>query len=284
MSEKEEIRERELSTGLVIAGAYADKLRRTLFAQLRDLVKENKEFAREVARASGEINRLIYVILVDKLKADKGDVVRIRVKYSVEDWKIKWHYDTLRLEYFKRVPDDEVMKVVAETIKEKLPEIQAQYAAAPTAEEAEAILKGEKEEFVIEEKKPEAEEVKPPAVEKPPAPAAAKPEIALEEIVKEAAPIGETMEGGLVFEIKNERGENIGIASVEPRGEVYVAEAVILPKPGEAYKIYVKLSGKPDEYRDQPNKLVEELSKATPVKITADEARRILQAKMESLT
>jgi len=39
--------ENELSTGLVIAGAYADKLRRTLFAQLRDLVKKNRDFARK---------------------------------------------------------------------------------------------------------------------------------------------------------------------------------------------------------------------------------------------
>ncbi|MEM4561623.1 MAG: DUF2258 domain-containing protein, partial [Desulfurococcaceae archaeon] len=30
--------QRELNTGLVIAGAYADKIRRTLFAQLSELV------------------------------------------------------------------------------------------------------------------------------------------------------------------------------------------------------------------------------------------------------
>ncbi len=31
-----------LSTGLIIAGAYADKVRRTLFAQLKDKIKHNE--------------------------------------------------------------------------------------------------------------------------------------------------------------------------------------------------------------------------------------------------
>ncbi len=271
---------KELSTGLVIAGAYADKLRRTLFAQLRDLVKQNKEFAREIARASGEINRLIYIVLVEKLKADKGDVVRIRVQYDVEDGRVKWYYDTLRIEYFKRVPDEQVAKIVKETIDEKLKEIQEQYAVAPSQEEAEAMMRGEKVEKAekVEEAKPEEvkEEEKPPE-EKPSA------EIDLKEIIAEAAPIGETMEGGVVFEIKNSNGENVGVASVEARGGTYIAEAVILPKPGEAYKIYVKLSGTLEDYRNDPSKLVNEIVKAKPVKINAEEARSILQSKMESL-
>ncbi|WFO75536.1 DUF2258 domain-containing protein [Desulfurococcaceae archaeon MEX13E-LK6-19] len=273
---------KELSTGLVIAGAYADKLRRTLFAQLRDLVKQNKEFAREIARASGEINRLIYIVLVEKLKADKGDVVRIRVQYDVEDGRIKWYYDTLRIEYFKRVPDEQVAKIVKETIDEKLKEIQEQYAVAPSQEEAEAMMRGEKVEKVekeeVTEAKPEEAKVEEkPAVEEKP------PEIDLKEVIAEAAPVGETMEGGVVFEIKNSSGENIGVASIEARGGAYIAEAVILPKPGEAYKIYIKLSGSLEDYRNDPNKLVDELVKAKPVKISADEARSILQSKMESL-
>lgn len=267
---------KELSTGLVIAGAYADKLRRTLFAQLRDMVKENKEFAREIARASGELNRLIYVVLVEKLKADKGDVVRIRVQYDVEDGRIKWYYDTLKLEYFKRVSDEEVAKIVRETIEEKLEEIKKQYAVAPSQEEAEAMMRGEKVE-VVEKARPEEVKVE----EKPPE--KAPPEINLEEIVVEATPIGETMEGGVVFEIKNSAGENIGVASVEARGGAYVAEAIILPKPGTAYKVYVKLAGSLEDYKNDPSRLVEEIVKAKPVRISAEEAKSILQSKMESL-
>ncbi len=267
---------RELSTGLVIAGAYADKLRRTLFAQLRDLVKQNREFAREVARASGEINRLLFIVLVEKLGVDKGDVVRIRVQYDVEDGRIKWYYDTLRVEYFKRVSDEEVMRAVREVISERLKEVQEQYAVAPSREEAEEILKGKKEEFRIEETKEFMGKTQP--LEKP-----AEERIGLAGLIAEATPIGETMEGGVVFQLKSSEGKNIGVASVEPRAGSYIVEAVLLPKPGEAYRVYAKLSRTLSEVRDNPKLLIEELEKVSAVKITVEDAKEILKAKMESI-
>ena len=106
-----------LSTGLVIAGAFADKLRKTLFAQLRDMVKSKEIEGTEVARAAGEINRLLYEIIVNELKMDKGDVVRIRVEYEVKDGKIVWKYDTLTLEAFRRVPDAEVQEKVRKVLE-----------------------------------------------------------------------------------------------------------------------------------------------------------------------
>lgn len=107
-----------MSTGLVIAGAYADKLRRTLFAQLRDDVKEGRLSNQEVARAAAEINQLLFHILVEDLKMDKGDVVRIRVDYSVEDGSIKWNLATLAVEAFKRMDDDEVQSIVKKRVEE----------------------------------------------------------------------------------------------------------------------------------------------------------------------
>ena len=260
---------RELSTGLVIAGAYADKLRRTLFAQLRDIVKQNKEFAKEIARASAEVNRMLFYILVDKLKADKGDVVRIRVQYDVEADKIKWYYDTLRIEFFRRVPDEEVEKIVKETIKERLEEVKEQYAEV-------AAVKEEKREEVkeVEEKKEEVkEEISIPE----------KPEIDVKSLVTDVIPIGETMDGGLILELKGPNEENIGIASIEQRAGTYVAEAIVLPKPREAYKMYVKLSGTLEDYKEEPKKLIDELGKSKPVKLSVKEAREILKAKMESI-
>jgi hypothetical protein len=74
-----------LSSGLVIAGAYADKIRRTLFAQLRDYVKKDKEWGQKIAYAAAQLNRLLYTVLVEQLKVDKGDVVRIRIEYDVDE-------------------------------------------------------------------------------------------------------------------------------------------------------------------------------------------------------
>lgn len=103
-----------LRSGYVIAGAYADKIRRTLFAQTRDLVKSGELTAQEVARAAGELNRILYEILVNKLKTDKGDVVRINIEYSVEEGKIVWDYDKLTIQVWRRVPDETVTRAVSE--------------------------------------------------------------------------------------------------------------------------------------------------------------------------
>ncbi|GAB6147511.1 DUF2258 domain-containing protein [Stetteria hydrogenophila] len=121
-----------LRSGLVIAGGYADKVRRVLFAQLRDKIKAGEISNTEVARAAGELNRLLFEILVSKLQIDKGDVVRIIVDYEVEDGSIKWLLDTLRIEAWRRIPQEEVDKAV-KSIVEGAEEILSQ-AIAFTAE------------------------------------------------------------------------------------------------------------------------------------------------------
>ncbi|OYT40902.1 MAG: hypothetical protein B6U89_00740 [Desulfurococcales archaeon ex4484_58] len=266
--------ENELSTGLVIAGAYADKLRRTLFAQLRDYVKRDKEFAREVARASGEINRLLYIILVENLKCDKGDVVRIRAKYRLDprDMRIKWDYDTLRVEYFKRHPDEEVNNIVRKVLKEKLDEVLEQYRIAPSREEAEKMLRGETKEEWGEEKTLEVM-------------SATQPLERIDEIISSigsADPIGETSSGGVVFKLVSREGENIGIAALEPRGDSLIIDSVIIYK-GKAYRIYGKAEKTRQEYVEKPELLINELNKYKPTPISEEDAKSIIQGKMEEI-
>jgi len=108
----------QLSTGFIIAGAYADKIKRTMFAQLKDAVSRGEVESREVARAAAELNQLLYRVIVDELKSDKGDVVRARVDYDIVNGRVSFKLDTLKLEYFKRVPDEEVSKAVEKAIAE----------------------------------------------------------------------------------------------------------------------------------------------------------------------
>jgi hypothetical protein len=261
--------ENEVNTGIVIAGAYADKLRRTLFAQLRDYVKKNKEFAREVARAAGEVNRILYYILVENLRSDKGDAVRVRIKYRFDPDKMKitWDYDTLRIEYFKRQPDEQVNEVARRVLKEKLKEVMEEYATAPSREEAEQTMKealeGKKE--VVEEEKTEE---KIEAVE-----------VDLASEIGSVDPIGETGEGGVVFKITDKNGENMGLASLEPRAGEWVVDAVLIHK-GKAYRIYTKASRDKQAYMDNPMLVVEEIRKSKPTQISSEDAKKLIEGKM----
>ncbi len=115
-----------LRTGLVIAGGYADKVRRVLFAQLRDRIKAGELSNQEVARAAGELNRLLYEIIVNRLKLDKGDVVRITVEYEVEDGSIVFKLDTLSIEAWRRVPEEEIRPHVAFVVEHRADLIEAQ--------------------------------------------------------------------------------------------------------------------------------------------------------------
>ena len=102
-----------LSTGYIIVGAYADKLRRTLFAQLSDKLRNKEMESKEIARAAAEVNQRLFDILVNELKLDKGDVVRIRIDYDIENNSIHWKYDTLRIEAFRKVSEEEIANVLS---------------------------------------------------------------------------------------------------------------------------------------------------------------------------
>lgn len=69
-----------LNTGLVIAGAYADKTRKVLVAQVKGKVDPQ-----EAIRASAELNKVLFDIIVNELGADKGDAVRIIIDYDVNN-------------------------------------------------------------------------------------------------------------------------------------------------------------------------------------------------------
>ncbi|RLG79973.1 MAG: DUF2258 domain-containing protein [Thermoprotei archaeon] len=101
-----------LRSGLVIAGAYADKLRRTAFAQLRGALKEGIIKPSEVAFYVAQLNKVLYRVFVDELRIDKGDVVRVTIDYEVKPGAIEWKFDTLRIEAFRRLPDEQIKEVL----------------------------------------------------------------------------------------------------------------------------------------------------------------------------
>ncbi len=101
-----------MSTGYIIAGAYADKVRRVLFAQAKSLGIPSEE----VVEASRDLNVKLLKVL-QECGIDKGDVVRIMIEFEVENGKIRWLWDTLVIEAFKRVDlGDKPKRVLNEII------------------------------------------------------------------------------------------------------------------------------------------------------------------------
>ncbi len=107
-----------LRSGLIIAGAYADKVRRVMFAQLKGEMREGRIKGGDIAYGVAHLNKVIYRILVDELKIDKGDVIRITINYDVNEGKIRWDWNSLKLEVFRREPQDKVDEAVASIVKE----------------------------------------------------------------------------------------------------------------------------------------------------------------------
>ncbi|MEZ0290534.1 MAG: DUF2258 domain-containing protein [Sulfolobales archaeon] len=104
----EEAQERRLSTGYVWAATYADKIRRTIYAQLKDLIKENKALREQIPRDIAQLNSALYRLLVEDLKIGKTDLVRIRINYTIKNNSIEWKPETLSVEAFRRVPQEEI--------------------------------------------------------------------------------------------------------------------------------------------------------------------------------
>jgi hypothetical protein len=70
----------ELSTGLIIAARYADKLRRVALVTFSKLAPKDI-----VIRDVSELNKQLYDVLVNQYKIGKLDVVRITVEAEYDD-------------------------------------------------------------------------------------------------------------------------------------------------------------------------------------------------------
>jgi hypothetical protein len=68
----------EVSTGLIIAARFADKIRRIMFAVFGKILPEDV-----ILRDVSEFNKKLYKIMVDR-KIDKLDIVRIRFKVGYD--------------------------------------------------------------------------------------------------------------------------------------------------------------------------------------------------------
>jgi len=103
-----------ISSGLVIAGAYADKLRRVMFAMAK-----GKASPKEIVRATGVLNSTLFEVFRE-VGVDKGDVVRITIEFEIVNGTIEWKWDALEIQHYRPVPEtQEKAKEILKKILEK---------------------------------------------------------------------------------------------------------------------------------------------------------------------
>ncbi|MFP3224833.1 MAG: DUF2258 domain-containing protein [Nitrososphaeria archaeon] len=130
----------QLSTGLIIAAGYANKLRRVALVSLGNSVPKDV-----IIRDISEINKKLFDELIIKNKIDKLDVIRLTVKlvYDPENKKLELgEYKIIRYlpeEKCTNVPQEDLLRLKEEneklkgemnTLKEKLKELEQMLSSA----------------------------------------------------------------------------------------------------------------------------------------------------------
>ncbi|MCQ4336751.1 MAG: DUF2258 domain-containing protein [Sulfolobales archaeon] len=90
----------ELSTGIIIAARFADKLRRVALVAFGKMVDKNV-----VLRDVAELNKELYEEIVNKRKIGKLDVIRIIVDAEYDEKENRIKFSNVRIQHF--VPEDQ---------------------------------------------------------------------------------------------------------------------------------------------------------------------------------
>lgn len=115
----------ELSTGLIIAARFADKLRRVAIVALSKMAPKDV-----IIRDVSELNMRLHNEIVEKRKIGKLDIIKITVNgyYDQASNKIVWEdYKISKYvsedEYNKLLKENELLKAENKQLKDKIEEI-----------------------------------------------------------------------------------------------------------------------------------------------------------------
>lgn len=121
----------ELNTGVIPSAIYADKLRRTALAIIKNVPTQI------IIRDIAELNKQLYTKLIEEMKIEKGEPIRItlRAKYNPELQKIE--FSDLKIvkyvneELLKNKYESEISKLNSELneLKNKIEEVKKDYEA-----------------------------------------------------------------------------------------------------------------------------------------------------------
>ena len=119
----------ELSTGLIIAARYADKLRRVALVAFSKFVPKDV-----IIRDISELNKQLYSKIVEEMKLNKLDVIKITLEAEYDDENKKLNFSNIRIirylteeqceeKYKSIIEENEKIKKEISNLKEKLQDL-----------------------------------------------------------------------------------------------------------------------------------------------------------------
>jgi len=102
-----------LSSGLVYVGFCIGKLRKNLYAYLRNYISRDREWCLGIEKAVKELDNVVNKVFI-KLGVGEDDVVRIRIEYQINEnnKSIIFNWSTLSIEVFRRIPRKDVEAII----------------------------------------------------------------------------------------------------------------------------------------------------------------------------
>jgi hypothetical protein len=102
-----------LSSGLVYVGFCIGKLRKNLYAYLRNYISRDREWCLGIDKAVEELSNVVSKVFI-KLGVSEDDVVRIRIEYQIDEnsKSIIFNWSTLSIEVFRKIPRKDVEAII----------------------------------------------------------------------------------------------------------------------------------------------------------------------------
>ncbi len=109
----------ELSTGLIIAARYADKLRRVALVAFSKLAPKDI-----VIRDISELNKQLYDLIVNQYKIGKLDVIRVTVEAEYDEVEKKIKFNNIKItKYYTEEDCKRLSEPQIEELRNKINEL-----------------------------------------------------------------------------------------------------------------------------------------------------------------
>lgn len=106
----------ELSTGIIRTSGYAVKLRKVMLARFKKIIPINV-----IIRDISEYNKYLYSLLIQQMKLEKNDLIKLTIKVSYNKDENKFKFSLVNIE--KYLAEKQLKEKINEELKNYIQEI-----------------------------------------------------------------------------------------------------------------------------------------------------------------